>query len=141
MMWVKLAMGLLTMTISEAIAGPCGCEKLGETFCNYDDGASGTCERCEDVATGGDLAQCDPDNSGLQDDGAADCRKWCQTTSTTSTTIETTKLEPLQGVGLTTAQLTPWLKVCSATDKVNEQHISPIYSESNVATSSTSSIS
>ena len=52
----------------------CGCEVIGESFCNYDYGVSGSCETCADIP-GGTLSGCD--QWGLPDAGAADCHKWC----------------------------------------------------------------
>ena len=52
----------------------CNCEVIGESFCNYDYGDSGSCENCADIP-GGTLSGCD--QWGLPDAGAADCHKWC----------------------------------------------------------------
>jgi len=52
----------------------CKCEVIGESFCNYDDGDSGSCENCVDIP-GGHPSGCD--QWGLPDAGAADCHKWC----------------------------------------------------------------
>lgn len=53
--------------------GKCGCEEAGHKFCNFDDGDTGTCEKCYKFIDGGEgSASCDTD--GLPDDGAADCK-------------------------------------------------------------------
>ena len=52
--------------------GPCGCEAVGGTFCNYDYGDSGFCEPCSSRNTPTD---CHSD--GLPAAGAADCERWC----------------------------------------------------------------
>ena len=49
----------------------CGCEEMGASFCNYDYGASGSCESCGDVSS----SPCD--QRGLPDAGVADCEACC----------------------------------------------------------------
>ena len=51
----------------------CGCEVLGQSFCNYDYGNSGLCEPCNSVA--GRASNCA--SVGLPSAGVADCVRWC----------------------------------------------------------------
>ena len=53
--------------------GNCGCELMGEQFCNYDFGSSGNCEPCSNMD--GSRARCRLD--GLPARGAADCEHYC----------------------------------------------------------------
>lgn len=51
---------------------PCGCEVNGVQFCNFDAGATGSCEPCADFAT---PERCQ--NAGLPSAGALDCLARC----------------------------------------------------------------
>jgi hypothetical protein len=55
-----------------AKAKPCGCEQIGQKYCNYEYGATGFCELC---AGHPNLASCR--KTGLSENGADDCEKWC----------------------------------------------------------------
>ena len=59
---------LLAITLVQADNECPGCEEDGSTFCNYDDGDSGTCELCSSFSTADDCLW-----DGLPDDGAEDC--------------------------------------------------------------------
>ena len=63
-------------TPSPSLVPVCGCEVAGQYFCNYDNGATGTCEACSDRPP--DTAPYDGCyNWGLPAAGAADCVRWC----------------------------------------------------------------
>ena len=65
---------LLTSLLSyheQSAPQACGCED-GTNFCNYDSGATGTCEACDAFST---VADCS--SAGLPPDGASDCEMRC----------------------------------------------------------------
>jgi len=65
---------------SSPLTPVCGCESVGEQFCNYDDGDSGACESCGDVGSG---TRDGCGEMGLPAAGVADCELWCFDTDAT----------------------------------------------------------
>ena len=60
------------LAIEDAVTGPCGCEVDGVYFCNFDDGATGTCEDCTRFPAAEDCLK-----DGLPEAGAMDCTERC----------------------------------------------------------------